>query len=298
MKPFIKWAGGKTQLLPVILKELQKNINKKTYVEPFLGGGALFLYLLEKDSFDRYIINDINSKLINLYLVIRDNIDLLINSLNNLKCTYKSLSDEQRKKMYYEIRYEFNNLDIDINKIELAAYFIFLNKTCFNGLYRENKKGEFNTSIGSYEKTPDMFDEKLLRKLSLKLNEKNEYGEFKTLILNKSFEELEKYIDEKCFVYMDPPYRPITKGGFNNYDKSGFNDEFQEKLAKHCTNLSQKGAKLMLSNSDPKNLNENDDFFDELYKDFHINHVYAHRRINSKANKRGNVSELLITNYN
>ena len=297
MKPFLKWAGGKTQLLPVILEYLPKNIeNIKTYVEPFVGAGAVFIYFLENDNFDKYIINDINSRLINLYKVIRDDVELLINSLSELRETYAGLSieNDDRKEMYYEIRDKFNSNDI--GKIELAAYFIFLNKTCFNGLYRENSKGGFNVPIGSYEKTPDMFDANLLRELSVKLNEKNKFGEDKVIILNKSYSELESYIDKNTFVYFDPPYRPVTKGGFTAYDKSGFNDESQKELAIFFERMACKGAKVMLSNSDPKNLDINDEFFDVLYNNFTIKRVSALRSINSNGKRRGAINEILVYN--
>ena len=298
MKPFLKWAGGKTQLLPAIRSYLPTNIDAlTTYVEPFVGAGAVFINFLESDSFDRYIINDINSRLINLYLVIRDDVELLIDSLSTLRDTYLSLDTEtdERKEMYYEIRTKFNGSDID--RIELASYFIFLNKTCFNGLFRENAKGGFNVPIGSYKNNPDMFDETILRKLSYKLNEKNKYGENKVLIFNKSYLELEEYIDENTFLYFDPPYRPVTKGGFNTYDKGGFNDDSQRELALFFEKMSNKGAKVMLSNSDPKNLDENDEFFDDLYSNFTVQRVSAVRAINSNGKGRSAITEILVYNY-
>lgn len=298
MKPFLKWAGGKTQLLPTILEELPENIDElTTYVEPFIGAGAVFIKFLENDSFDKYVINDINPRLINLYKVIKEDIDLLINLLIDLRETYLSLSieNEDRKEMYYEIRNKFNSNDI--GRIELAAYFIFLNKTCFNGLFRENSKGEFNVPIGSYEKNPDIFEERELRELSYKLNEKNRSGENKVIILNKSYEELEEYIEQNTFVYFDPPYRPVTVGGFNAYNKSGFNDYSQRRLSEFFKKVSMKGAKLMLSNSDPRNLDKEDNFFDVLYRNFNIKRIYANRSINSKGSARGDISELLIMNY-
>lgn len=298
MKPFLKWAGGKTQLLSTIFEELPEDIDElTTYVEPFVGAGAVFIKFLENDSFDKYVINDVNPRLINLYKVIKEDIDLLINLLIELRETYLSLSieNDDRKEMYYEIRDKFNSNDI--GRIELAAYFIFLNKTCFNGLFRENAKGGFNVPIGSYEKNPDIFEEKELRELSYKLNEKNRSGENKVIILNKSYEELEEYIEQNTFVYFDPPYRPVTVGGFNAYNKSGFNDDSQRRLSEFFEKVSMKGAKLMLSNSDPRNLDKEDDFFDVLYRNFNIKRIYANRSINSKGSARGDISELLIMNY-
>ncbi|MDO5040111.1 DpnII family type II restriction endonuclease [Clostridium sp.] len=297
MKPFLKWAGGKTQLIPTIIEELPEEINNlTTYIEPFVGAGAVFLDFLSSDRFEKYIINDINSKLINVYEVIRDNIDLLIESLNDIKEKYLSFEElsEDREKMYYEIRDKFNSNDV--GKIELAAYFIFINKTCFNGLYRENSKGDFNVPIGKY-KNPTIFYEEQLRKISSLLNKRNDNGELIVTILNLKYTELKKYVNKKTFVYFDPPYRPVTIGGFSAYNKGGFNDDSQQELANFYTKLSELGAKLMLSNSDPRILNKNDDFFEKMYKSFNIQRIYANRFINSKGADRGGISELLITNY-
>lgn len=298
MKPFLKWAGGKTQLIPTILQELPDNMHDfNTYVEPFLGAGAVFIKFLEDDYFEKYIINDINSRLINLYKVIRDDVELLITSLTEVRDKYLALSidNDDRKEMYYEIRDKFNSNDI--GRIELAAYFIFLNKTCFNGLFRENSKGGFNVPIGSFKNNPDMFDADELRGLSRALNKKNSSGENRVIILNGSYKELQNYINENSFVYFDPPYRPVTEKGFSEYNKSGFNDEAQKELANFFNEMSNKGATLMLSNSDPKNLDKEDMFFDELYSKFNIKKVYANRSINSNGAARGNISELLIMNY-
>ena len=174
IKPFLKWAGGKTQLLDEIVSDLPENIKDiKRYVEPFVGAGSVFFYFLENDYFEEYIINDINSKLINLYEVIRDNPEKLIEEIKKLKNIYLNLEMEEREKLFYEIRNKFNSLDC--NKLQLATYFIFLNKTCFNGLYRENSKGEFNVPFGKY-KNPSFFDEELLMNISKFLNMKNKMG--------------------------------------------------------------------------------------------------------------------------
>lgn len=295
IKPFLKWAGGKTQLLDEIVSDLPENIKDiKRYVEPFVGAGSVFFYFLENDYFEEYIINDINSKLINLYEVIRDNPEKLIEEIKKLKNIYLNLEMEEREKLFYEIRNKFNSLDC--NKLQLATYFIFLNKTCFNGLYRENSKGEFNVPFGKY-KNPSFFDEELLMNISKFLNMKNKNGEFRVKILNKNFYEVDEYINNNTFVYFDPPYRPVTKGGFTSYNKSSFNDKSQILLRDFYKEMSDRGAKIMLSNSDPKNLDENDNFFDDLYSEFNIKRVYAKRNINSDASKRGKITELLITNY-
>ena len=196
--------------------------------------------------------------------------------------------------MYYEIRDKFNSNDI--RRIELVAYFIFLNKTCFNGLYRENSSGHFNVPIGKY-KNPTIFDEGQLREISRLLNKRNNNGELIVTILNLKYTELEEYFNENTFVYFDPPYRPVTVGGFNMYNKGGFNDESQQELANFYASVSKKGAKLMLSNSDPRILDKNDNFFEKMYGNFYIQRVYANRFINSKGADRGRISELLITNY-
>lgn len=295
MKPFLKWAGGKTQLLNKIHQELPNDIDKcSLYVEPFVGAGSVFLSFISNEMFEEYIINDINEKLINLYKTIRDNLDEFLIEIELLKEEYLSCNPEEKSNLFYKIRNEFNTEKDD--NIKSAVYFLFLNKTGFNGLYRENLKGEFNVPWGKYE-SPSFFDESQIREISRLLNLKNSKNENRVKILNYKFEDLEKYINPNTFIYMDPPYRPISKGGFNNYNKSSFNDDSQIKLAQFYKNLDSKGVRIMLSNSDPKNLDVEDNFFDDLYENFNIQRVYAKRSINSNGSKRGNISELLITNY-
>ncbi|HGM1480705.1 TPA: DpnII family type II restriction endonuclease [Clostridioides difficile] len=305
MKPILKWAGGKTQLLDILRKQMPTgcDFSSMTYIEPFVGAGALFLYLLEEDIFNKYVINDINSKLINLYIKVRDDLEELITELTNLKEQYISYEEgsSDREKMYYDIRDRFNILTNEKNIenedcIKQASYFIFLNKTCFNGLYRENSRGEFNVPFGRY-KNPSFFDKNELEKLSMLLNKRDSRGELKVKILNKNYLNLENIIDKNCFVYLDPPYRPVTIGGFNSYNKGNFNDDSQIELSKFYKVLDKIDTKLMLSNSDPKVLYEEDTFFDDLYSDFNIKRVHAKRFINSKGNGRGFITELLITNY-
>lgn len=295
MKPFLKWAGGKTQLLEKINQELPNDINRYSrYVEPFIGAGAVFFKFIKEDKFEEYIINDINEKLINLYIVIRDNLEEFIIEISKLKEEYLALDDVGKSELFYDIRDRFNRNEE--GNVKLAVHFLFLNKTAFNGLYRENSKGEFNVPWGKY-KNPAFFDEGQLTEISRLLNLKNNEGKYRVKILNRKFEELYECINSKTLVYMDPPYRPVTKGGFNSYNKSSFNDEEQIKLAEFYKRIDKVGAKLMLSNSDPKNLDINDEFFDNLYKGFNIQRVYAKRAINSNGNKRGEITELLITNY-
>ena len=292
-KPFIKWVGGKGQLLPEINKlypiELGKNINK--YAEIFVGGGAVLFDILSKYKLDEVYISDKNLELINTYKSIRDNVDILIKSLKEMEEQYIPLDTENRKDYYYKKREEYNSLKInsEVNNIEKAVLFIFLNKTCFNGLYRVNKKGEFNVPMGAYKK-PKICDEENLKNVSLTLrNVKIVYADYR-----KS----EKFIDGKTFVYIDPPYRPLNiTSSFTSYTENDFNDKEQIELAEYINVLNKKGAKIVISNSDPKNNDIDDNFFDKLYKNYNINRVKATRMLNSNASLRGAINELLITNY-
>ena len=292
-KPFIKWVGGKGQLLSEINKlypvELGKNINK--YAEIFLGGGAVLFDILSKYKLDEVYISDKNLELINTYKSIRDNVDILIKSLKEMEEQYIPLDNENRKDYYYKKREEYNSLKINIeeNNIEKAVLFIFLNKTCFNGLYRVNKKGKFNVPMGAYKK-PKICDEENLKNVSLTLrNVKIVYADYR---------ESEKFIDDKTFVYIDPPYRPLNiTSSFTSYTENDFNDKEQIELAEYINVLNKKGAKIVISNSDPKNNDIDDNFFDKLYKNYNINRVKATRMLNSNASLRGAINELLITNY-
>ena len=292
-KPFIKWVGGKGQLIPEISKlypvELGKTINK--YAEIFIGGGAVLFDILSKYRLDEVYISDKNLELINTYKTIRDNVDILIKSLKEMEEEYIPLDDENRKIYYYEKRQEYNNLKINIekNNIEKASLFIFLNKTCFNGLYRVNKKGEFNVPMGAY-KNPKICDKENLKNVSMAL--KN------VKIIYADYRESKDFIDEKTFVYIDPPYRPLnTSSSFTSYTENDFSDKEQIELAEYINDLNKKGAKIVISNSDPKNNDIDDNFFDELYKNYNINRVKATRMLNSNASLRGAINELLITNY-
>ena len=292
-KPFIKWVGGKGQLLPEISKlyptELGKTINK--YAEIFIGGGAVLFDILSKYKLDEVYISDKNLELINTYKSIRDNVDILIKSLKEMEEEYIPLDNENRKDYYYKKREEYNSLKInsEVNSIEKAVLFIFLNKTCFNGLYRVNKKGEFNVPMGAYKK-PKICDEENLKNVSLTLrNVKIVYADYR---------ESEKFIDDKTFVYIDPPYRPLNiTSSFTSYTENNFNDKEQIELAEYINVLNKKGAKIVISNSDPKNNDIDDNFFDKLYKNYNINRVKATRMLNSNASLRGAINELLITNY-
>ena len=292
-KPFIKWVGGKGQLLSEINKlypvELGKNIKK--YAEIFVGGGAVLFDILSKYKLDEVYISDKNLELINTYKSIRDNVDILIKSLKGMEEQYIPLDNENRKDYYYKKREEYNSLKInsEVNNIEKAVLFIFLNKTCFNGLYRVNKKGEFNVPMGAYKK-PKICDEENLKNVSMAL--KN------VKIIYADYRESESFIDEKTFVYIDPPYRPLNiTSSFTSYTENDFNDKEQIELAEYINVLNKKGAKIVISNSDPKNNDIDDNFFDELYDNYNINRVKATRMLNSNASLRGAINELLITNY-
>ena len=291
-KPFLKWAGGKTQLLPTIdsfLPETFRGEDDVTYIEPFVGGGAMLFYMLPKyTNIKRAIINDINPHLIKTYSVIRDDPHSLINALDDLQNQFKALEDyDKQKELYLDIRTRFNQQAT--SKIEEAAYMIFLNRTCFNGLYRENSKGGFNVPFGRYS-NPTICDEDLILADSELLQ--------RVEILNGDFSRTVKYIQGYTFFYFDPPYRPLdTTSSFNSYVKESFDDNEQIRLRNLYSELSTGGCYAMLSNSDCKGRNAEDDFFDKLYADFFIERVYAKRCINANASKRGILTELLIRNY-
>ncbi len=265
-------------------------IGVKKYIEPFVGGGAVLFYLLQKYNFKEVVINDINEDLILTYKIIKNKVDDLIFELDDLRNKYSSLNETDRKDFYYKVRDEFNKNDnfdynnLDYHSVKRVAQFIFLNKTCFNGLYRVNKDGKFNVPHGKY-KNPKIFDEKNLKSISKLL--KN------VKIICGDFEGIYNYVDEKSFIYLDPPYKPLSKtSSFTSYSKSDFDDNEQIRLAKFYRKLDEKGCKLMLSNSyHPK-------FFGELYSGYNIKKVVAKRMINSKGDKRKNNDyELLIMNY-
>ena len=292
VKPFLKWAGGKGQLLHEIQKyyPFDKEITK--YAEPFVGGGAVLFDILAKYNLKEIYISDINVELINSYTTIRDNVDDLIEILYSFQNEYLSLNMEQRKSYYTEKRNRFNHLKVNGDEkvnVEKAALMIFLNKTCFNGLYRVNKKGQFNVPMGAY-KNPLICDEDNLCSVSQKLQQ--------VTIVCGDYKQSADFIDENTFVYFDPPYRPITEtSGFTAYTENLFNDAEQIELAKFVDLMDKKGAKIVISNSDPKNTNSEDNFFDNIYAKHNINRVDANRMINSNGASRGKIKELLISNF-
>jgi len=276
IKPFLKWAGGKRQLLTEIKTHLPKDINNHTYYEPFLGAGAVFFDLQPKKA----VINDFNEQLILTYNVIKENIDDLILLLKK----YQKKNDED---CYYKIR----NIDRDpkifnkLTNIEKAARLIFLNKTCFNGLYRVNSQGLFNVPYGKY-KNPTICEEIVLRQISVYLNSG------KINILNTDFEKAVSTAGKKSFVYFDPPYHSPDKTNFTGYQANGFDEDEQERLRDVIIKLTNKDVKCLLSNSDTN-------YIRKLYNNdsFEIIKVQAKRAINSDSAGRGNVNEVLIKNW-
>ena len=290
LKPFVKWVGGKGQLIDEIEKLFLANGKTATkYAEPMVGGGALFFSMLSKYQFEELYISDINAELINAYVAIKRDVETLIERLKEMQMTFLPLDENSRKFYYYSVRDKFNTVKLnDGTSTEKAALFIFLNKTCFNGLYRVNRKGLFNVPMGAF-KNPTICDAENLRNIHNALqNVAIVCGDY---TLSKSF------IDNKTFVYIDPPYRPISEtSAFTSYNSDAFDDNEQIRLAKFIDEINAAGAKIVLSNSDPKNVNPEDNFFDDLYKSYRIHRVSATRMINSNAEKRGKISELLICN--
>jgi len=290
-KPFLKWAGGKTQLIEQIKEQLPSTIKTDafTYIEPFVGSGAVLFWILEEyPNLEKAIINDINQDLTNAYLTIKYNVKDLINILKKWEIEYHNISANQKskKEYYYKKRSLFNSRKSERTK--QSALFIFLNRTCFNGLYRVNKKNEFNVPIGSY-KTPQICNQDNLLAVSKILQ--------KVEILNGDFSETLKYTSKNTFFYFDPPYKPLNEtSSFNSYAKDVFDDSEQIRLKEFCEILNKKNHQWILSNSDVKWEDPNNNFFDDLYASFNISRVNARRNINANPSKRGILTELLITN--
>ncbi|MFW5781239.1 MAG: DNA adenine methylase [Bacteroidota bacterium] len=298
-KPFLKWAGGKSQLLVRFQELYPAELRKKkikTFYEPFLGSGAVFFDVARKFDIQSAYLYDINDELILTYRVIQQDVDRLLDFLYRYQITYSKIDKREKHEFFYEQRTNYNlqRFNIDYKKISdnwysRAAQLIFLNRTCFNGLYRVNSKGEFNAPAGDY-KNPKICDEQNLRAAHQVLQ--------KAEIKKADFTEVLHDLKSDSFVYFDPPYRPISKtASFKSYSKEGFDDNEQIRLAGLFKNLDKEGAKLMLSNSDPKNIDPSDDFFDEIYREYTIVRVPAKRVINSNAKKRGEIKEIVVMNY-
>jgi len=292
-KPFLKWAGGKTQLINDIEKALPKNIthSKFTYVEPFVGSGAVLFWMLKNfPNIEKAVINDINEDLINVYRIIAAQPRELIEILATFQHEFHELTEklEEQKAYYYKQRALYNTRGTD--KITQAALFIFLNRTCFNGLYRVNRNNGFNVPMGRY-KNPTICDKENILAVSKVLQ--------KVETLSGDYEATLNHASDNTFFYFDPPYKPLSDtSSFNSYAKDEFNDEEQIRLRNFCVKLDNLGHKWMLSNSDVRGKNEKDNFFDDIYADFLIKRVDAKRSINANPEKRGKLKELLIQNYN
>lgn len=291
-KPFLKWAGGKTQLINDIQKVLPKNIYDEnfTYIEPFVGSGAVLFWIISNfPNLKKAVINDVNQDLIDTYQTIASRPKELISILEILQNEFHGLEgqDEAKKEYFYQKRAQYNKRKED--KSGQSALFIFLNRTCFNGLYRVNRKNEYNVPMGSY-KRPTICDKDNILAVSQALQ--------KVEILCGDFEDTLPFADNKTFFYLDPPYKPLSEtSSFNSYAKDEFNDQEQIRLRDFCNKIDILEHNWILSNSDVKGKNINDDFFDDLYSNFQISRVKAKRNINANPEKRGELNELLITNY-
>lgn len=297
-KPFLKWAGGKGQLINQIKGHLPPEIvvtrKIEEYFEPFVGGGAVFFWLSQNYNIKKAYLYDINPEIISTYQTIRDCVSELINELQQLEKQYFNIRKPKREDFFYQRRTEYNDYiseKIENHFVRRTALMIFLNKTCFNGLFRVNSQGLFNVPFGRYE-NPTICDEDNLRAVNVELQGAE--------IEVKDFEYCLKKVDTNSLVYFDPPYRPLSKtANFTGYIKNGFSDEDQIRLKEVCDKLSMVGAKVILSNSDPKNIDPDDNFFDELFKKrrYKIERLRATRMINCHAQKRGVIHEILVMNY-
>ncbi len=292
-KPFLKWAGGKTQLINDIEKALPKEfLNQKvTYVEPFVGSGAILFWILNNfPNVEKAVINDINADLTNTYKIIASKPKELISILKQFQGEYHTidLQTEIKRDYYTAKRILFNSRSTDL--VTQAALFIFLNRTCFNGLFRVNKSNGFNVPIGSY-KTPMICDADNIVAVSEVLQ--------RVEILTGDYQKTLKLAEKPALFYFDPPYKPLSNtSSFNSYAKDEFGDEEQIRLRDFCKTLNTLDHKWILSNSDVNGKDMTDTFFDDIYNEFNINRVLARRSINANAEKRGQLTELLITNYN
>jgi len=300
VKPFLKWVGGKGQLVQRFSRFYPGELTTgqiENYYEPFLGGGAVFFNIASNHKLKSAKLYDINDELILTYQVVQKDVDKLMYFLERYRDYYLNLSYDKRKQYYYEVRTNYNlqKFNTDYNKysenwIPRAAQVIFLNKTCYNGLFRVNSKGGFNSPAGDY-KNPMIFDRENLANASKLLS----YAE----IINADFKDFSVDEFEKSFIYFDPPYRPISStANFTSYSKYEFKDVEQKQLASLYKRLDRKGARLMLSNSDPKNIDPDDNFFDILYKDYNIIRIPTRRAVNSVGTSRGEINEIVVTNYN
>lgn len=290
-KPFVKWVGGKGQLIQQLEALLPADFDKwenVTYIEPFVGGGAMLFHMLQTYSnITAAVINDINPDLTTCYKVVQSKPDDLVVSLRQIQKEYYGLNaEESRKDFFLKMREEFNAKALD--DIRNTTLFFFLNRTCFNGLYRVNKSGRFNVPFGKYA-APTFCDAETI------------YADSELLqnveIMTGDFEQTFAKAQGISLFYFDPPYRPLsTTSNFNGYAKETFNDAAQIRLKRFCDKVHNAGFHFMLSNSDCSAKNEHDRFFDDLFVEYHINRVYASRMVNADASKRGQLTEILVNN--
>lgn len=288
-KPFVKWVGGKTGLIPTIERMLPGNINSGEidYVEPFVGGGAFLFHMLKYHSFHKVYINDINLPLADCYRMFQN--DTLYNEFIQRLTTFEDMYNNaaDKEKLYYQLRDQFNDRLPEMDKYLVpspicCALFVFLNKTCFNGLYRTNKKGKYNVPWG--------------KKTEIKLYDQNTFEADKILLHNvcvasRDFGAIENmFYGDRVLVYLDPPYVPEKKESFTSYSPLGFTMDDQIRLRDICNTLSAKGVRIMESNSCTPEIKE-------LYKEYNIKEVSAPRSISANGNSRGQVTEVLITNF-
>lgn len=291
-KPFIKWVGGKGQLIEQLEALLPADFSERenvTYIEPFVGGGAMLFYMLQKyPNIKSAVINDINPDLTLCYQVVRDNPTELVKSLDAIQTEYRALRTEEERKIFFlNKRDKFNTKSLD--SIENCTLFFFLNRTCFNGLYRVNKAGKFNVPFGKYS-TPTICDADTIYADSRLLQ--------KVKIMTGDFEQTYTKIEDNTFFYFDPPYRPLSNtSSFNDYSKEDFNDNAQIRLKYFCDKLNEIGVDFMLSNSDCLGKDGIDRFFDDLFIDYRIERVWASRNVNAIASKRGKLTEIVVNNY-
>ena len=291
-KPFIKWVGGKGQLIEQLDEQLPANFadwQDVTYIEPFVGGGAMLFYMLQRyPNICHAVINDVNSDLTTCYCVVRDLPEELITACEEIQNAYNALQTEDaRREFFLAVRDRFNEKNLD--PLENTTKFFFLNRTCYNGLYRVNKKGLFNVPFGKYA-NPQICDPITIRKDSELLQ--------RVEIMTGDFEATFDRARGKTLFYFDPPYRPLSDtSSFNDYAKEAFNDDAQIRLKEYCDRINEAGFHFMLSNSDCKGKNEDDNFFDVLFQAYQIERVWASRSINSNPDKRGKLTEILVHNY-
>lgn len=301
VKPFIKWVGGKTQILPHLMPLIGKifaEYDIKNYVEPFIGGGALFFLLSTSHEVNSAVISDINEDLILVYKTVQNFVSDLIEQLKILEHEYLSSDLLEREMMFYNIRASYNLQKIDFDYqlfscdpfVNRSSKFIFLNKTCFNGLYRENRSGSFNVPFGKYRK-PNICDVQNLMNCSIALQN--------VQIICGDFESTEAYVNSNTMVYLDPPYKPITlTSNFTKYHKDGFDDQDQIRLANYYKRVDAIGAKVILSNSDPVIDANGNGFFEHLYAGFDISKINVMRNVAAASSNRKQVKELIVNNLN